>query len=265
MMKTVRIAGIPLEPLSPRSESIEDWVISSESYLNSLITKTAYSIGAILGDGYMTLFPQCCTELAGMDVEVLDRFIHEIGEAFGEICSVHTKKLPSGVRFHAARTSSRLVHNFFWSLTSGKTEIPMEVIRGGSGMKCNLLAGLFDTDGTVKLTETWNGSRTKKNPRWQLGFSNTKRPLIESVAAILHSLNVKVGKIHTYHRNSYRTIYAIHPNTRSFIDAGCYFHADRKQKRLSDYLSRVVGSETMHTAPVTSGEDIVHGVAKTTL
>lgn len=264
-METVRIAGTPLEPLLPESESVEDWAISSENYLNlqRFIDKTAYSIGAILGDGCMRYVPSYgngswySVELSGMDREIADRFQYEIYSTFGRTYTIYTKKLNSGIDYYIIRTSSKHIHHYFYNLTNGRTEIPAEVIRGSDVTKRNCVAGLMDTDGTVKLNETWNGSKTNKNPRWQLGFANTEIKIVESLASLLTSMNVKVGGIKTTKRGSYRTIYNIYPNIRSFIDAGFYFTAQRKQKRLVDYLSHVVGSETMHTAPVTSGDDIV--------
>ncbi len=263
MMKTVRIAGTSLEPLSPESESIKDWIISSENSLQDKVEKTAYSIGAILGDGSMRYVPSYgngswfTVELAGMDIEIIERFQMEIASAFGKVYPIHTKKLDSGIDFYTIRTSTGAIHHYFWGITCGKQEIPSDIFRSSDDVKRSLVAGLMDTDGTVKLNETWNGSRTDKNPRWQLGFANTKLEIVESLAALLNSMGVKVGSIQTTKRGSYRTIYNIHPNIRSFIDAGFYFQAKRKQQRLNDYLLHVVGSETMYTAPVTSGEDIV--------
>lgn len=264
-MKTVRIAGTPLEPSSPESESMQDWEISSESYMNlqRFVDKTAYSVGAILGDGSMRYVPSYgngswySIELSCMDIEIIKRFQYEMHTTFGKDYTIHTKKLDSGVDFYTIRTSSKHIHHYFYNLTNGKTEIPVEIIRSSDDVKKALVAGLMDTDGTVKLNETWNGSKTNKNPRWQLGFANTEIKIVESLASLLTSMKVKVGSMQTTKRGSYRTIYNIFPNIRSFIDAGFYFQAQRKQNRLNDYLVHVSGSETMHTASVTSDDDIV--------
>lgn len=265
MMKTARIAGTPLELLSPQSESTEDWAISSESYLilQRFIDKTAYSIGAILGDGHMRYIPSYgngswySVELSCMDIEIIKRFQYEIHSAFGKTYAIYTKILKSGTKLYTIRTSSKHIHHFFYNLTNGKTEVPMEIVRGSGLIKKSFVAGLMDTDGTVKFNETWNGTKSKKNPRWQLGFANTEPKIIESLASILTSMGVRVGSMKTTKRGSYRTIYNINPNIRSFIDAGFYFQAQRKQKRLNDYLNHVVGSETMHAASLTKDDDIV--------
>lgn len=244
---------------------MKDWTISSERYLNlkRFIDKTAYSIGAILGDGHMRYIPSYgngswySVELAGMDVEVINRFQYEMRSTFGKSYNIHTKVLKSGTRFYTMRTSSKHIHHYFYSLTNGRTEIPIEIIGSDEYVKKSFVAGLMDTDGTVKLTETWNGSKTNKNPRWQLGFANTEIKIVESLASLLTSMNVRVGKMQINHRGSYRTIYNIHPNIRDFIDAGFYFSAKRKQQRLNDYLVHVFGSETMYAASVTSDDDIV--------
>ena len=261
-MKTVRIAGTPLELLPPESESVEDWAISSENCLQRFIDKTAYSIGAVLGDGCMRYVPNkngswYSVEVSGMDEEVIKRFQYEMYITFGKTYSIMTRNLQSGTKFYIIRTSSKHIHHYFYNLTSGKTEVPIEIVRSDDNVKKAFVAGLMDTDGTVKLTETWNGTKTNKNPRWQLGFANTELKIVESLASILTSMKVKVGTIQVTERGGYRTIYNIHPSIRNFIDAGFYFQAQRKQQRLNDYLLHTVGSETMHTASVTSDDDIV--------
>jgi len=265
-MKIARIAGTPLEPSSPRRKSMKDSAISSENYdelINTLIAKTAYSIGAILGDGHMRFVPSYgngswyLVEVAGMDREVPERFLSEVRDVFHKDYHIIERTLNSGTKMYYGRTYQKTIYDYFHAFTHDKTEVPMEIVRGSDEVKRDFIAGLFDTDGTVKYTETWNGTRTKKNPRWQLGFSNTKLGLVGSVASILASMNVKVGKIHVYERGGYRTIYTIHPNLRTFIDAGFYFQIKRKQDRLLSYLAHVVGSETMYATSLTKDEDIV--------
>ena len=263
MIETVRIAGTSLEPLLPESENVEDWTISSENLLQRYIDKTAYTIGAILGDGHMRYVPSYgngsyyLTEVAGMDEEIIKRVQYEWYITFGKSYKIQFRKLDSGIDFFTIRASSGHIHHYFYNLTNGRTEIPIEIIRSNVDIKKSFVAGLMDTDGTVKLTETWNGSRTKKNPRWQLGFVNTELKIVESLASLLTSMGVRVGKMNTYVRGGYRTSYGIFPNIRDFIDLGFYFQVQRKQQRLNDYLLHVVGSETMYTASVTSDEDIV--------
>lgn len=237
---------------------MEDWTISSESYMMNLVNKTAYSIGAILGDGHMRYIPSYgngswySTELASMDIEIMNRFLYELHSAFGKKYAMFTKILKSNTLFYTVRASSKHIYKFFWYSTSGKQEIPLEIFQSDDSTKRNLVAGLFDTDGTVKFTHSDKGI-----PRWQLGFANTKLAIVESLASLLSSFNVRVGSVQLTKRGSYRTIYGIHPNIRDFIDAGFYFQASRKQNRLVDYLSHVSGSETMYTASLTKDEDIV--------
>jgi len=242
---------------------MKDSAISSEKHLNEIISRTAYSIGAVLGDGCMRYIPSYgngswyTVEISGMDIEVLERFSKEIENVFGVTYPIMSRFLKSGIEFYTVRTSRKVIYDYFDAFTHDKEEVPIEIIRSSDEVKRAFIAGLFDTDGTVKYTETWNGTRTKKNPRWQLGFSNTKLRLVESAASILVSMGVRVGKINTYQRGGYRTIYAIHPNLRNFIEARFYFQASRKQRRLEDYLYHVLGSETMHAASLTKDDDIV--------
>lgn len=261
-MQTARIAGTPLELSSPRRKSMKDSAISSENYVNDMISMTAYSIGAILGDGHMRYIVTkksswYTVELSGMDIEVLERFISEIENLFSVTYSIMSRTLKSGVEFYTVRTSRKIIYDYFHAFTHDKESVPIEIIRADDSIKKSFVAGLFDTDGTVKFTETWNGTKTKKNPRWQLGFSNTKLGIVESLASILASMKVRVGKIHMYQKGGYRTIYTIHPNLRDFIDAGFYFQSRRKHQRLIDYACHVVGSETMYAASLTKDDDIV--------
>lgn len=239
----------------------EQWTISSEKYFERLIETVAYSIGAILGDGHMRYNPKpgCFTvEVATMDREIPLRVSSELSDAFGVEGHLIHKRLPNNRTLYIVRTYRKIIYDFFWAITKEKLGVPVEIVRGSRQVKLDFLAGIFDTDGTVKVTESWNGSRTKKNPRWQMGFSNSVPQLVGDVAAILHGIGVKVGSLNIAKQSGgHRTMYAIHPNIRSFIDAGCYFYSVRKQQRLNDYLSHVLGSETMYTAPVTSGDDIV--------
>jgi len=242
---------------------MKDWTISSERLLDKVVEMTAYSIGAFLGDGSFRFVPgsgngSCyVTEVTTMDKEVPERVAKEVNDSFETNYKIMERKTPKGTKMYIFRAYKKVVQEYFRLMTDNRHSVPKEILEGSRQVKLDFLAGIFDTDGSVKFTETWNGSRTKKNPRWQLGFTNTVPEMVMGVGALLHGLGVKVGKFHIVPRGGYRTQYAIYPNIKDFIKAGCYFQASRKEKRLHDYLNHVLGSETMHTAPVTSGDDIV--------
>jgi DNA-binding transcriptional regulator WhiA len=231
--------------------------------LDKIIKQTAYSIGAFMGDGYSQFYVDkrgySCwyTELSCMDIEIVNRFAMEINSTFGTKYKIMNRILNSSTVLYTIRASRKTIFDFFNSITGNKHSLPIEIIRGELQTKLDFLAGIFDTDGTVKVTESWNGNKTAKNPRWQIGFSSNIPELVEDIAALLNSIGVSVGRISSYKKASYKTMYSIHPNIRSFIEAGCYFEASRKQNRLRDYLSHVLSSETMYTASVTTEDDIV--------
>lgn len=239
---------------------MKDWAISSENILVDLCDIVPYSLGAFLGNGYVGYTNNTyITEISSPDEEVAERCLVEMEVMFSRKYKL-VKYIPKGrtQMIFIARAYCQEVYNFYTSLTNFKQEIPIGIIRSQLPItRRHFIAGLFDTDGTVKFTECWNGSKTKKNPRWQLGFSNTKRNLVEGAAAILQKCRVRTGTINEYTKQNYLTVYTIFPNLRDFIDAEFYFHSNRKQTKLQDYLHHVIGPETLYTAPMTMGEDKV--------
>ncbi|MBU0791915.1 MAG: hypothetical protein KKC55_15815, partial [Gammaproteobacteria bacterium] len=92
----------------------EQWTISSEKYFEWLIEVTAYSIGALLGDGYIRAIPtpkgelMHITEVAAMDREIAFRVNDDINKAFGTDYEVIRKILPNGSRLFIARAYRRI-------------------------------------------------------------------------------------------------------------------------------------------------------------
>ena len=268
-MKTARIAGTSLELSLPWSKNMKDWTISSGNTVDYNLVEegisfVAYSLGAFMGDGYSRYNVMSrskgswySTAVECMDLDIIERVQREFYIVSGRDYKIQRRLLKSGKPFYFVRASCKVIFDFYNWFTCAKKEIPIEIFRATDEVKKDFLAGLLDTDGSVKFTESWNGNRTKKNPRWQLGFSSNVREVVEGVGSLLRSLGVKPGKIGEYTKGTYKTMYSIHPNMRSFIDAGCYFHCKRKADRLQDYLNHVVSSETMYAASVTTDEDIV--------
>lgn len=269
MMKTARIAGTPLELSLPESENMEDWAISSGNTVDLNLVEeglslVAYSIGAFMGDGYSRYNAMplgkgswYTTGVECMDRDIIERVQREFYIVSGKEYSIQTRLLKTGTRMYFVRAASKTVFDFYNWFTTVKQLVPDEFFRAADEAKRDFIAGLFDTDGSVKVTETWNGNRTAKNPRWQLGFSSTVKAVAEGVASLLRLLGVKPGSIKETARGPYRTIYTMQPNMRSFIDSGCYFHCGRKAKRIQDYLNHVVSSEAMYAASVITDEDMV--------
>lgn len=237
--------------------SMEQSAISSETHMRQALYRMAYSIGAFLGNGHARYEPShgngswYITEVSSPDREVASMVVSDINDFFNKEHRIMTKRLKSGKDYYIVRSYTEFVYLFFMVNTRHRLDIPKELITAPIHIRRKLIAGMFDTDGSVKFT--FNG----KNPRWQLGYSGTSQDMVENLARILQNMGIRVGKVHTYQRGGYKTLWAIHPNIRDFIGAGCYFCSERKQKRLEDYHAHVCGSETMYTAPVTTGDDIV--------
>lgn len=233
---------------------MEDWAISSENIMIDICDLVPYSVGAFLGNGSVCYSNHTyVTEISSPDPEVAERCLLEMEILFNRKYKLveYQPKHCNKPMFYA-RAYCKEVYDFYMALTFGKQEIPNNMHRAMHSSRLNFIAGMFDTDGTVKNTYNANGI-----PRWQVGFSNTKLNLVAGLAAILQNLGVKVGSIGEYKRANYLTLHSIFPNIRSFIEAGCYFHSKRKQQRLQDYLNHVVGSETLYTASMTMDEDKV--------
>jgi len=249
---------------------MKDWKISSENtVIDEIINYTAYSIGAFMGDGYsrFNVMPQgkgswYTTEVSCMDLDIIERVQKEFFILSGTKYAITNRIMSSKTILFTIRASKKIVFDFYNCITVYKREVPQEIFSLSDKIKRDFLAGIFDTDGTVKKTKTSNSSMVSNNPRWQLGFSTTIRQVVEEVASLLRLLDVKPGNISEYTKGPYKTVYALHPNIRSFIDSGCYFHCKRKSNRIQDYLNHVVGSETMYAAPLTKGDDIVQACAK---
>jgi intein-encoded DNA endonuclease-like protein len=219
----------------------------------NVIHLLAYSLGAFLGDGYFKYHYYgnggwWMIEVSTMDREIVETVREQIKSVFNADYTIKHRTLKSGVDFWTYRSTRKVIYDVFTSVTSLKTQIPQDIINAPRSVVIDFIAGLFDTDGTIVHN---------KEDRFQVKFGSTNKPLVECVASLLQRHGVMVGKIGEYTKSGYRTGYSIQPNIRSFIEAGFNFRVQRKLMRLGEYLIKVGASETMHAAPVTSGDDIV--------
>jgi DNA-binding transcriptional regulator WhiA len=134
------------------------------------------------------------------------------------------------------RTSRKVVYDVLNNATAFRTQVPYPIITGSREAKLEYIAGIFDTDGSV----------AENNGRFQLKFSCTELGIIQSVSLMMQKLGIKVGKIGSYDKGGYKTVYNIQPNIRSFADAGCYFYNAKKAQRLQKYLDTVCLRDYVH-------------------
>lgn len=237
--------------------------ISSEKYHEQL-SQTAYSVGFILGDGCFhhaselhengKRYSRRSIQIAKQDRDAVERVRDEIDAVFGIKYSVFERKPIAGLPIYHLRAARNDVFDFFAINTYYKAHIPEFYFSASADIKRDFIAGLMDSDGYIMHHQL--------NSQWQLGFAMTKREIVAGAANIMRSLGVKVGKLGEYEKGQNRSMYGINPNIRSFIEAGCYFHAKRKSNRLKAYMSHVLGSETLHAASVPSDEDKVQHASK---
>jgi hypothetical protein len=222
----------------------------------------AYTVGNLLGDGSLSantrirkagsvprlktdrVYVQCSVRFGSLDIETLERVQSEIEKCFGKKHPIFTRKLKSGRDFHNLTACSREVFDFLAVCTSMKSRIPEWYYTADDETKRSLIAGLMDTDGYISQRDFENYSR------WTVGFGMNERPIVEGAASILQSIGAKVGTIGTSTKGAYRSLHRFQVNASAFSDAGCYFVARRKQKKLLACMSYRQASETSNDAPL---------------
>lgn len=245
---------------------MDTWTISRENddefeeEINEYCEYFAYTIGAILGDGYFHFSPKSHQYRLGidtMDLEVVQMVAQEINGKLFTDYKIHSyQKKNRNSEYYRFRTSNPDIFYFFYLLTEARTSIPQHLFNADNNVKRRFIAGMFDTDGYAAVNKQPKGD----SMHYQVGFSNTNGQIIRGVAKILQMLGVKVGAISVndnskstfYNERTSKLIWRIQPNVRSFIESGCYFNVRRKREILEQYM-RHVASETLHAEPSTQG------------
>lgn len=227
----------------------------------------AYAVGFFLGDGSLYSGPFISSRngktyfhndviFVKSDIEPIERVQAQIAEVFGRSYKVQTRILPSGQKHWTLTAHHRQIFEFFAVNTAMRQEIPAHYFGASREVKLELARGLMDSDGhCAEFIDRHDPKYEIK--RWQLGYSGTKLAIVQGLAAILQSLKIRVGVISPAKKAGYQDCYIIHPNLRDFHQSGLFFYATRKQARVDRYLEHVLGSETLHAAPATPGEDKV--------
>jgi len=237
-----------------------------------MFDKLAYSVGFFLGDGSLYSGPFISSKngktyfhndvvFVCSDLEPIERVQSQIESAFGKSYNIQQRILPSGLPHYTLTAHRREIFDFFSVNTTMRWEIPQYYFSAPRETKLELCRGLMDSDGHCAEFIDNHDPRYEVK-RWTIGFSNGKLRIVQGLASIMQSLGMKVGVISPAKKAGYRDTYIIRPNPRSFHEAGMFFYASRKQAKFNRYIEHVLGSETLRTAPVTSGEDIVPPLAK---
>lgn len=237
-----------------------------------MFDKLAYSVGFFLADGALYSGPFTSSRngktyfhndviFVCSDLEPVVRVQSQIEQHFGKRYNLQTRILESGTPHYVVTAHRREIFDFFAVNTGMRSEIPQHYFSAPKDVKLELCRGLMDTDGHCAEFVDDTDPRYQVK-RWMLGFTNSKLGIVQGLASILQSIGIKVGKISTAKKAGYRDCYIIRPNPRSFHEAGMFFYAARKQAKFDRYVAHVLGSETLCTAPVTSGGDKVRPLAK---
>jgi hypothetical protein len=111
-------------------------------------------------------------------------------------------------------------------------ELPAELFTAHRSEQLLALAALLDEAGWIH----------EQGGRWRVGFTHTRRALVEQTAALMQRLGIHVGPIKATPRG-YRSAFTLVPGLRSLLSAGAYFNDALKQTRL------LAASTTLHAAP----------------
>lgn len=215
------------------------------------LDRLAYAVGFILGDGSLFVSSQgkTVTDLVCGDVECVERVQKALEDVFGAHGFAQTTdtRNPS-VPVFGCRSVRRDVFEWFFYNTFGKTEVPKYYFSSERLVRAEVLAGLWDSDGSVSFSK--NGHRMQ----YRAEFVNKKLGLVEAAASLLRLQGIRVGEITTMNKVGYASTYKIRPNIADFAAKGV-LHCKRKALRIAQYLE---SSETRCIAADTSAEGIVH-------
>lgn len=235
-----------------------DLAISSE---NNWFYQLAYSVGFFLGDGSLSATPFVSTKngktyfhndvvFVCSDLEPIELVTDQLERVTGKRSPMTTRILPSKLPHYRVTSHKREIFDFFSVNTAHRSQIPQYYFSASKDEKLEVIRGMMDSDGHVAEFVDKHDPRYEVK-RWMLGFSNTELKLVQGIASLMQSIGIKVGQVTAGKKAGYRDTYIIHPNPRSFVDAGGSFYATRKQAKLTRYVQHVIGSETLRTAPST--------------
>lgn len=206
--------------------------------LEQVIEPVAYTLGALLGDGSVGHYISAkegkqsetyVVTISNMDKECIERVCGEINRFCNTQYDIKEYTNPNNTLMYRLAINNEEIYTFFNYFILNKQFLPDEIFRASRQTRLDFLAGLFDTDGMI----------TQHSGYYRVGYAARLKTLVEDVARLLQKLGVKVGKVYEQVSGFGTTMYVIKPNIRSFVDAGCYFHIQRKISRLYDYLGTV--------------------------
>jgi hypothetical protein len=206
---------------------------------NETLVGAAYTVGFFLGDGGLYCQPlrnAWRIVFTKQDLECVERVQAQVWREFDLRGNM---RMDSGGVSWKLEFYSKKLYDFLAFNTAFRTQIPQDYFFMEGEPLQELLAGLFDSDGSVTYTEA------EGYPRWQLQFTSTERHLAEGVHALVERFGVRPNRIVEVD-TKHKRVYHVRPNMLDFYNAGLYFRSERKQRRLQDYINHVHASETLY-------------------
>jgi len=190
----------------------------------------AYFVGMYLGDGWMGYVKSLkgwYFRLNTIDkdfAEMAKKTIKELTGNEGHIC-IHPVKKSS--KPNHSYTSS--VKDLYWvrQATQDKQRFPEFVNSWNREEKLALISGLMDSEGYVATTITHPGAIS-------IGLKATSK-WMDDLYSLCQELGISVGKIGKETLPSGKIATRFHFKSKSFVENGCYFNIERKQKRIDEW------------------------------
>jgi hypothetical protein len=194
----------------------------------------AYFLGAFLGDGHCTYKRRIKTRtmVSCGDKEIITRCYFAVLERYGE--EFRGKLYVRPPRKGVAITEYNVVwhkkqfNELMLALVGNyKLHLPKYIWGADKRIKLEMLAGLFDTDGSISYGETYSTHK--------LTFSGTL-PFVVEIPELLDSLEMSWGCSLIHEDDAVRKpALTIRVDLDSAINSGFYFRCRRKQYRLRQY------------------------------
>jgi intein-encoded DNA endonuclease-like protein len=204
----------------------------------------AYLLGVYLGDGCVTttgvVAPSTNRASLVFRLNTIDR---DFADATADALLALTGKRPNirqypvkkGSDNHAMTHACRDLCERLVADTNDKTAIPAYVFGWTDDLKREFIAGLMDSEGFVSMNT--HGTA-------YMGFKSCDVWFADFVR-VLQSVGVQIGKIGVEQprKPGYKTPRRFTVKMRSWVDSGCRFNIQRKQRRVDAWTEKV-SSET---------------------
>jgi intein-encoded DNA endonuclease-like protein len=210
----------------------------------------AYLLGVYLGDGCVTTSgivaagtgrASLVFRLNTIDNDFADATADALLDLTGKRPNIREHPVKKGSNNFAMTHACRELCEQLVSDTNDKTAIPAYVFGWADNLKREFIAGLMDSEGFVSM----NSQGTA-----YMGFKSCDVWFADFVR-ILQSVGVQIGKIGVEQprKPGYKTPRRFTVKMRSWVDSGCRFNIQRKQRRVNAWAEKVSSETNMPDTP----------------